>query len=64
MSKLAGSLKVLHIAKYKIELYRANLKHKGGHIIAKQFREIEELFIGSTGIAKDGLLQICKYNCH
>lgn len=44
------------------DIFRTQLKQKGGNMIGRYLKEIEELFIGATGMTKDGFLAICK-NC-
>ena len=41
---------------------RTQLKQKGGSMIGRYLKDIEELFIGATGTTKEGFLAICK-NC-
>lgn len=55
LNKHAHELKVLHIAK-------TQLKQKGGNMIGRYMKQIEELFIGATGMTKEGFLAICR-NC-
>ena len=55
LNKKANELRVLHIAK-------TQLKQKGGNMIGRYLKDIEELFIGATGMTKEGFLAICR-NC-
>jgi len=55
------------VSKYYIlpsisSLFRSDLKERGAQLIGKYMKGIEELYIGSTGMEKEGFLHICK-NC-
>jgi hypothetical protein len=62
LNKHAHELRVLHISKYICRLVRTFLKQKGGVLIGRHMKHLEELFIGATGMTKDGFLAICR-NC-
>lgn len=49
---------------FKVNLYilRNPIKSKGAASIGRFLKDIEELFIGGTGVQKEGFLAICR-NC-